>query len=137
MVDGCPHVSRSFRDAIPAPQRLFYMSHLRIAIRYDFRHWGSEGFPLPMGLVPGSKSRAITNADHAPATFARSRLPWPLERVIALPFKEGKLTVNGAMPFPPLTSSKGKRKEVKAMRRPALSNFAPFQTPGPRLRITV
>jgi hypothetical protein len=57
-----------------------------------------------MGLASSTASRAITNADHAPATSARSRLPPPLERVIALPFKEGEANGDGgdgAMPLPP------------------------------------
>jgi hypothetical protein len=100
-----------------APTSFLYVPRLRIAIRYDFRHCG-RGVPAANGTGVHRRSRAITNADHAPATSARSRLPWALERVIALPFKEGELTAMGpchAMP----SLSKGQRKELKAMRLPA------------------
>jgi hypothetical protein len=42
-------------------------------------------------------------------------------RVIALPFKEGNLTAMGP--------SKGQRKELKAMRLPALQHLWPTPTP--------
>jgi hypothetical protein len=48
----------------------------------------------------------------------------------------GETSSDGAMPST-LTSSKGKRKEVKAMRLPAPQQLWPLQTPGPHLRITV
>jgi hypothetical protein len=61
-----------------APTSFLYVPRLKIAIRYDFRHCG-RGVPAANGTGVHSRNRAITNADHAPATFARSRLPWALE----------------------------------------------------------
>lgn len=100
-----PHVSRSFRDMIPAPQRLFYMSHLRIAIRYDFRHWGLKGSRCQWDWRPaaaaGLSRMQITRQPPLPVRDCHGR--WKSDRIAV---QEG-LTVMGPC-LPPLTSSQGK-----------------------------
>ncbi|KAE9374098.1 hypothetical protein N431DRAFT_211890 [Stipitochalara longipes BDJ] len=95
-----PHVSRSFRDAIPAPQRLFYMSHLRIAIRYDFRHWGLRGSRCQWDWRPAAAAGlSRMQITRQPLLLVRDcHRRWKSDRIAV---HGGGTNGDGAMPFPP------------------------------------
>jgi hypothetical protein len=115
-------VSRPLRDAIPAPQRLFYMSPRLGSPSDTTLGTAVEAFPLPMGLA------STARAGLSPMQITRQPLllvrdchgRWKSDR-IAVQGGEPNGDGDGAMPCLPssLTLSKGQRKELKAMRLPA------------------
>lgn len=58
-----------FENSILGTSTSFDISLSRITLRYEFRQLGDG----PIGFDSIQCRRAITNVDHAPATFARSR----------------------------------------------------------------
>jgi hypothetical protein len=122
-------VSRPLRDAIPAPQRLFYMSPRLGSPSDTTLGTAVEAFPLPMGLA--STARAALS----PMQITRQPLllvrdchgRWKSDR-IAVQGGEPNGDGDGAMPCLPssLTLSKGQRKELKAMRLPAPQHLWPL-----------
>jgi hypothetical protein len=98
-LDSCPpHVSRSFRKCIPAPQRLLYMPP------FEDRHQilvgttlgsASRGLPPANGAGVHLKQQGSHQCRSRASHFCSFETAMAARSVFALPFKEGKLAAMG------------------------------------------